>query len=592
MSTHGPNAMVSHAALPLDVAILVLGATVAGFIARRSGQPTIIAYLVAGVVLGPIGLGVVQVSELTETLSELGLAFLLFLLGIKMRLDDVRHLIGPILKISLPQLVAVATIGTAVALVLGFGTIQAAFIGLAVAYSSTAVVLKLLTDNRETEALHGRLDVGVLLVQDVAVVVLLAVLAAGRPDSATQVVTTLAVVLALVAVIAAAAVLASKYALPAIFSRIADNEEVFLLVALSWAFLFVFVAEEIDLILGPLGIEAYLSVEMGAFLAGLAIAQLPYSKELQDRVNPLTDLFVMLFFAAVALSLDASDLLFHWEAAVVAAAVLMLAKFLIFFPLLTWQRFDVEASFLGSLYMVQVSEFAIVVGVAGVQGGFIGVEVLGFLTLVALLTMSASVYLIEFRDTLLARMRPYLHRLEASETMTAQRREYAGHAVVIGYDDVTRHLLGYLDEHFEDIVVVDRREDHVAELAEADHDALFGDIGRSTIREAVGLERAAFVLSSSDQPEIGLTILEETPDDATVILEAIDAADARDLYDAGATYVIRTVHLAGDRLTAYLAARLDHPAAFEDAIERDVGILRSPEPFPNVHERMARELDD
>jgi len=552
--------MVSEVALSLDLAIILLAATVAGFLAKQTGQPTIIAYILAGVVVGPVGLGIVEVTELTETLSELGLAFLLFLLGIKMRIDEIRHILAPIVKISLPQMAGVAAVGTGVSLALGFDTIESVIIGLAVMYSSTAVVIKMLTDLDETTTLHGKMDVGILLMQDVVVVIILAVLAAGRPDSATEVATTLAVVLTLVAIITVAALAASKYALPPVFRRVADNRQLFFLIALSWAFLFVFVSDNVNLFLAPLGITAYLSIEMGAFLAGVAIAQLPYSKELQDRVNPLTDLFVMIFFASVALSLDAGELFFYWEQAVVAAVVLMVGKFVIFFVLLSWQRFDSETTFFGSLYMIQVSEFGVVVAAAAVAGEFIGVEILGFLTLVALLTMGVSVYFFAFGDALFERAGPYLSRFEAEETFTEQKREYTDHAVVVGYDDLTRNVLGLLEDYYDDLVVVDRRTDHVAQLEAEGYDAVFGDIASSSIRKDVALEKADFVLSSSDSVDVGKKILRETSDDATVVLEANDPGDVRDLYDRGADYVIRSVSLSSDRLVDYLGALLEEPA--------------------------------
>ena len=584
--------MVTEAALTVDLAIILLSATILGFLAKQTGQPTIIAYIVAGVLIGPAVLGIVEVSELTETLSELGLAFLLFLLGIKMRLADVRHILSPIVKISIPQMTAVAAVGAGVSLALGFGPVEALIVGLAVMYSSTAVVIKMLTDKDEATTLHGKIDVGVLLAQDVVVVILLAVLAAGRPESAAEVATTLAVVLTLVAIITAAALLASKYALPAVFRRIADNKDVFFLVAISWAFIFVFVSDEINLFLAPLGIEAYLSIEMGAFLAGLAIAQLPYSKELQDRVNPLTDLFVMVFFASVALDIDASELLFYWQEAVVAALVLMPAKFLIFFALINWQRFDVETTFLGSLYMIQVSEFGIVVGVAALAGGFIGVEVLGFLTLTAMLTMAVSVYFIEFGPRLFDRLEPSLSRFEPEETFAEGKKEYRDHVVAIGYDEVTRSVLALLDEYYDDVVVVDRRVDHIEALSDAGFDSIFGDFASSTVRKDAALKRAEFVLSSSDQLAVNKALLREVDDEAIVFVEAKSAEDARELYDCGADYVITSVDLAAERLASYLEAYLEGRPGLDRAVESDAELLRNPEPFPSVHERMVSDLDD
>ena len=584
--------MVSEVTLTVDLAVILLSATIVGFAAKRTGQPTIIAYIVAGVLLGPAALGIVEVGELTETLSELGLAFLLFLLGIKMRIEEIRHVLAPIVRISIPQMIAVALVGGGISLALGFTPVESLLIGLAVMYSSTAVVIKMLTDKGEATSLHGKIDVGVLLVQDIVVVIILAVLAAGRPESAAEVATTLAVVLTLVAIVTVAAIAASQYLLPRVFRRIADDKEVFFLVAISWAFLFVFVSENVNLFLAPFGIEAYLSIEMGAFLAGLAIAQLPYSKELQDRVNPLTDLFVMVFFVSVALDLEANELLFYWEEALIAALVLMPAKLVIFFYLIDRQGFDLETTFLGSVNMMQISEFGIIVGVAAQQGGFIGVEVLGFLTLLALVTMSVSVYFIEYNSRLFELARPYLSRWDTESEFEGGRKEYRDHAVVIGYDEVTKNALPLLAEHYEDVVVVDRRADHVETLDSEGYDAVYGDFRSATIRKDVALKKAEFVLSSSVQLEVNKALLEEVGGDATVIVEAERTEDARELYERGAHYVIVSDRLAADRLADYLEAYLLGNEALEQAIRSDIELLESPDPFPGTHERLQGGLDD
>ena len=584
--------MVLEAALTTELAIILLSATLVGFIAKQTGQPTIIAYIVTGIVLGPAVLGVVEVTELTETLSELGLAFLLFLLGIKMRLDEIRHVLTPIVKVSIPQMIAVAAVGMGSALALGFDPLESFIVGLAVMYSSTAVVIKMLTDKDEATSLHGKIDVGVLLVQDIVVVIILAVLAAGRPDDLTAVATTLGVVLVLVATITVAAVAASQYVLPPVFRRIADNKEVFFLIAISWAFLFVFVSDNINLFLAPLGIEAYLSIEMGAFLAGLAIAQLPYSKELQDRVNPLTDLFVMVFFVSVALDLDAGELLFYWQEAVIAAAILMPAKFVIFFYLIDWQGFSVETTFLGSINMIQISEFGIIVGVAALEGGFIDVEVLGFLTLLAVLTMSVSVYFVEFNHRLFERVEPYLDRFDTGDGFEGGKKEYADHAVVVGYDEVTRHALPLLSTYYEDVVVVDRRTDHIETLESEGYDAVYGDFTNSTIRKDAALKKAGFVLSSSVQMEVNKAILREIDEDTIVFAEAESIEDEHRLYERGAHCVIRSTELAADRLAEYLLAYVEDRPALRRAIAEDIELLRSPEPFPDTYERIRGGLDD
>jgi len=230
--------MVSEIGLASDLAVVLLAAAAMAFLAKRTGQPTIIAYILTGIILGPAVLDVVTPGTLIDTVAELGLAFLLFLLGIKMRLGEIRHVLEPIVRISLPQMTLVALAGFLTALALGFDLGVAVLVGLAVMYSSTAVVIKMLTDKNEATSLHGKIDVGVLLVQDIVVVIILAVLAAGEPESLVDIGGTLAVVLVLVALVGAAAIGASQYLLPGLFRRIADNKDVFFLVAIAWAFLY------------------------------------------------------------------------------------------------------------------------------------------------------------------------------------------------------------------------------------------------------------------------------------------------------------------------------------------------------------------
>ena len=551
--------MSADPALAPDIGVIVVLAAVVGLVARRLGQPVIVAYVVTGLLLGPAAFEIVAVDQLTETVAELGLAFLLFFLGIKMRIEDIRHIVGPVLEISLPQMFLVAATGTGTALALGFGVSASVLIGLAVMYSSTAVVIKMLKDRGNTTALHGRIAVGVLLVQDVVVVIVLAVLAAGQPDAVSDIFRTLLIVLGLVVAIGVAAVAASRYLLPPLFRRIAGNKDAFFLVALSWGFLFILLAE----VLG-------LSIEMGAFLAGLSIAQLPYSTTLQDRINPLTDLFILVFFVSVGLRLEATDLFAFWQEAIVASAVLIPAKFLIFVVLIGWQGFDAETTVLGSVSMVQVSEFGIVVGAAAAAEGFIDDDVLGFLTLVALTTMSLSTYAIGYGPQLYERL---ASALEWSET-TDSPDDDGGHAVVVGYDDVTGPALPRLAEHYTDIVVVDRDPTHIDRLEDAGYEVVFGDIRRQTVQRAAGVGKAAFVLSSSDRLSVNETLLEETGDDATVIAEASRATDARELYDRGTQYVVMRDHLAGDRLATVLEAYLTDDALFESISESDHDRLR------------------
>ncbi|AUX07913.1 Kef-type K+ transport system, membrane component [Halalkaliarchaeum desulfuricum] len=566
--------MVAEAIEPgllTDFGYIIVAAAVVGFLAARTGQPTIIAYILTGLLLGPAVFGLVSPSVLTETMAELGLAFLLFLLGIKMRIDEIRHVLAPIVKISIPQMALVALVGFGTALLLGFSQWESVIIGLAVMYSSTAVIIKMLTDKGTATTLHGKIDIGVLLVQDIVVVILLAILAAGQPDSAVDVLTTLGIVLALVVAIGVVAMVASRYVLPPIFRRIADDTQVFFLIAISWVFLFLFVSQELDL-----------SIEMGAFLAGIAIAQMPYSKELQAKVAPLTDLFILVFFVSVSLELEAADLFTFWQEAVIAALVLIPAKFVVFFYLIDWQGFDIETTFLGSVNMMQVSEFGLIVGAVAVTGGFIDEGILGFLTLVALLTMSLSVYFIKYNASLFERVRPALDRWAGDDEGRPELDEYHDHVVVVGFDEIARRAMLLLDDRYEQIVVIDRNVSEIDAIEAAGYDAIFGDAKYEKIRKEARVKYADFVFSSSVQTDVNELLLEDAGADTTVFVEAEWPQNAIELYDQGADFVAVTPQLSAEQLQQYLVTYLTNPSEFEDTLRADLEILRSEELFPQT----------
>ncbi len=569
----------SEVALATDFAIIIVAAAVMGIIAVRTGQPTIIAYILTGILIGPAILGIVEPGVLTETMAELGLAFLLFLLGIKMRLDEIRDVLSPIVKISIPQMALVALVGTGLAITLGFGLWESVLIGLAVMYSSTAVIIKLLTEKGTATSLHGKLDIGVLLVQDIVVVILLAILVAGVPDEPLELAITLGTVLGLVVVIGVVAILSSRYLLPPLFRVIASDRQVFFLIAISWAFLFLYVSQELEL-----------SIEMGAFLAGIAIAQMPYSKELQARVSPLTDLFILVFFVSVSLELGVGELTEFWQEALLAAVVLIPTKFVIFFALLNLQGFDLETTFLGSINMVQVSEFGLIVGTVAVAGGIIDEGVLGFLTILALLTMSVSVYFIAFNSIIFDRLQPTLERW-GGEGTRPQPREYRDHAVIVGFDEIARRVIMLLENEYEQIVVIDRHVSEIEAIEAAGYHAVFGDSKFEYIRDEAGIDTADFVFSSSVQTDINHIILNEVKDDATVFVEAEWPADAAELYEHGAHFVVLAPYFSAEQLKRYLEAYFTNPSAFDTVLADDITILQSSELFPTARQPWGDQYD-
>ncbi|XVH32536.1 cation:proton antiporter [Haloferacaceae archaeon DSL9] len=548
-----------------DFALIILTAVSLGYIFRLTGQPTIVAYIFTGLVLGPVVLGVIPgEGQLVELMSELGLGFLLFLLGLKMRIDDIREILGPIINIAVWQTILQTALAFAVAYALGFDLLQTTIIALATVFGATPVIVKVLADKDELTSLPGKIDVGVLILQDIYLVVLLAVLSAESLGNPSEIAVSVATIFALMAAIGAFSYLSARYFLPRLFRAVAGDREAFFMVGVAWAFLFIYASLELDL-----------SLEVGAFLAGLSLAQVRYTSELTERIRPLTDLFMVVFFSSIGLQLQAGELFAYWQEALLASAALMVGNFLIMFFLIDYENFTPETSFLGSINMAQVSEFSLVVGALAVSRGFIGQEILGYLSLMAIVTMSFSTYLIKYNHDLYRLSKPLWDRFESPDKRDVDLRVYRDHAVVVGLDEVTEPALPILEEHVDDVVIVDRNPSTAERLEDAGYDFIYGDFKHNELRKSAALKRASIVLSSSVQGEINRIAIRESKPDAIVIAEAESVEQALDLYDAGAHYVTLPTVLTGLKIRDYLRQYFEDRDAFLATVNTDIEQLRT-----------------
>lgn len=542
--------MAEPAFMVADLGILIATATVLSILARKTRQPKIVAYIVTGLLLGPAILNLVGETSTISLMSELGLPFLLFLLGIELRFDEVKPLLKPVLKISALQMILTGGLGFFIARFFAFDVLSSVIIGFAVMYGSTAVIVKLLTEKGEHATVPGKIDIGVLLVQDIVVIILLAVVSSGATDMASLALNVFEFLL-LTCTAGAITVLAVRHLLPQITKIPLQDIQTFLVHGIAWLFVFLHLAAFLDL-----------SMEIGAFLAGLALGQLPYRTEFREQIRPLTALFVAIFFITIGLGMNHETLLLYWKEAVLASLILMIGKFTIMFGLTNWQGFLPETSFKSAINMTQTSEFSIVLASIALSQGYISEGVLGFISLVALLTMGASSYLISYNDQIYARFRhllDYFHSEEKSDVDVLRLEE---HAIVVGYNEVVDKIVPLIKDQVDDVVVVDRDPLNEENIDELDCHYIFGDFVHAGIREAAGLERARVIISFSRDMEANMKILEEKPSEALTFLRASDREEAGELYDVGADFILRKDALAAEEFIDTLETYVEEPGAF------------------------------
>ncbi len=363
---------------------LILGITAAvGAIAVRLRQPVLIAYIVVGIVVGPAVLGLVQAHDQIDLLAQIGVSVLLFVVGLRLDLTHVRH-IGPVaLATGLGQLAFTILFGFVLLLLLGKGYVEAFYVAVALTFSSTIIIVKLLSDKRELDSLHGRIAVGFLIVQDIAVVFAMLAMSSlrGAADE-LPLETVLSLLLRITAAVALLYVL-MRYVLPTLVRNMARSQELLLLFAVAWG-----------TGLAALGEWAGFSKEAGAFLAGFSLASTSYREAMSARLTGLRDFLLLFFFVDLGAKLDFSTLGDELVPAAVLSAFVLIGNPLIVMAIMGFMGYRRRTGFLAGLTVAQISEFSIVFIAMGISLGHIGPQALGLTTLVGIVTITLSTYMI------------------------------------------------------------------------------------------------------------------------------------------------------------------------------------------------------
>ena len=381
-----------------EFALLLLMSAAAGAVLLRLRQPVLIAYIVIGIVAGPAVLGVVTAHDQIDLLAQVGVAVLLFVVGLKLELQHIRH-IGPVaLATGLGQLAFTIVIGFLIILAMGKGWVEALYVAVALTFSSTIIIVKLLSDKREIDSLHGRIAVGFLIVQDLAVVIAMMVMSAMRSDGGEGSLLALAGSLSLRLGIAVVGMyLLMRYVLPRVVDRMAQSQELLLIFAIAWG-----------TGLAALGEWAGFSKEAGAFLAGFSLASTHYRDAINARLTGIRDFLLLFFFIDLGAKLDFSTLGGEvWPAAVLSLFVLI-GNPLIVMAIMGYMGYRRRTGFLCGLTVAQISEFSIIFVAMGISLGHVDNGALGLTTLVGLVTIALSTYMILYSHPLYERLAPWL----------------------------------------------------------------------------------------------------------------------------------------------------------------------------------------
>jgi Kef-type K+ transport system membrane component KefB len=519
-----------------------------GLLAHFSRQPLILAYLIAGFCIGPFGAGWVKSQESISVISELGLIFMLFMIGLEIDLKKIVRAGKVILFAAGGQLLGGCLLGVlffaGIGLSLGGGHFDAVYLCVACALSSTVIIVKVLYEKRELDTLPGRITLGVLVLQDIFAILFLAV----QPSLANLEVSVILISIGRVAVLVAAALLVSRYVLPRLFHQIARRPELILLGALAWCFLVAETAEQLSL-----------SREMGALIAGVSLSTFPYALDVTAKVTTLRDFFITLFFVALGMTIPVPGLSVIGLALMIAAFTVVSRLVTTFAPLYLMKQ-GLRASLLPALNLAQISEFSLVVIQTGVSDHHIAAETanatsFAFVVLAVLSTfaMSRSDEITRWAIGPLKRigLRDLDHGNGHGEEGQEGGHGEARRIVILGFFRAASALLAEIERQapvlLEQITVIDFNPNVYQTLLSRGLHVIYGDISSADTLLHAGVGKSEMIIlsvpdallkgASNEKLVRHVRTLNPT---AMIVATADLLSDVGELYEAGASYVTVT----------------------------------------------------
>jgi Kef-type K+ transport system membrane component KefB/Trk K+ transport system NAD-binding subunit len=526
-----------HLDILTQIAVAIVIATACAFVAKFTRQPLILGYIAAGILIGPTeGFGWISPHDI-EPIAELGLILLLFMIGLEIDLKKLRQA-GPVVaSAGIAQFLICAALGLAVAPVLGFefggGRFDAVYFAVAMALSSTMIVVKILYDKSELDTVPGRITLGVLVFQDVWAILFLAV----QPDLQNPAPMMLLASLAKGVAVVIFALAASRFVLPVLFRSIAKIPELMVLGALGWCFLIVLVAAQLGL-----------SKEMGALIAGVALSTFPYNLDVIAKVISLRDFFITLFFVTLGSQIPRPtfDVLLL---ALTASAFLVASRFIALTPLLYMLDSGTRVSLIPAINLSQISEFSLVICTLGVGLGHVNQRLLSIVVLTLVMTAIGSTYAILYNYEIYRAINPLLVRLGLKDRAEARAARDGGRPIVfLGFFRTASSLLHELldlDPRLADqIAVVDFNPEVKTELDRRGIAAVYGDISHPDTLHHAQIHDAEVLLCTIPNSVLKGTTNEQLLQTAAAIapkarriVTADTLASARDLYARGASFV-------------------------------------------------------
>lgn len=542
--------------------VLVLAAGISA-VMRLFRQPLILGYIITGVVAGPSLFNLIHNHSAFESFSEIGIALLLFIVGLGLNLATIRNLGKPVFIVAAVNTLLIGSVSYGLALLLNFSPVEALVIGIGMIFSSTIVVIKALSDKKSISRLYGRIAVGIVVVEDVlATIALLVITAIGGGASINEFESLIMRGIGL----GLGLVILGIFVLPRLTKFFASSQELLFMFALMWA---LGVASLFQL--------AGFSIEIGALFAGVTLASMPYAVEISNRLKPLRDFFLVLFFVGLGerLSLQSiSDVLLP---ALLFTGLVVLFKTMVIVFTLGRLNYTEQTSYKVAIHLSQISEFSVILAVLAQTSGIVGEHVTNFMTLTALITIGVSTYLMHYDDKIYRSLEKAFKFIERPNPVLDSQHAGNGYKLILfGYHKGGHEFVKTFRDMRKKYVVVDYNPE-VIEIMERQHiNHVFGDAADYELLDEIGVHRADLVVSTITDLETNLLLVRHVTQwnpDGVFICHANSYDHAAQLYEHGAAYVMLPHFIGSEQMSAFIRRNGSDRDAFEKYRKRHIVTL-------------------
>ncbi len=530
--------------LLLDLSLVIVVATIFGFLALKFKQPLILGYVLGGILLGPI-LGIVKTTEPLLLLSELGVALLLFAIGLELDFKRIREVGLLSAIIGLLQVILTTIFSLILLYFFNLPLLVSFYFSLLIAFSSTIVVVKLLHEKKELESLHGELALGILVIQDIIAVLVLSFLPLINDFSITKLTPFIIHLVEYLIII----FLISKYFLNWFLRQITKYTELAFISALTFVFLLGFLAQLLDL-----------SFSIGAFIAGVLFSSSITQTEVLGRIKPLKDFFIVLFFATFGMQIAFNNFSTVIKYILPLLLLVLLLKPLIIYFISKIFGYGFRTAILTSIVLAQSGEFALVLADVGFKLKHLQSEHLSIISLIVLITMTLSAYMIKYDQKIYEFIvRKFKFNLKEfhyhKDYLERHSKKLKSHYIIFGYHLLAEGLIERLEEDKKTVLIVDHNPEKIKELYNLGKRALLLELDNVDAYEKLNLHKAKAVISTINHLHGNLTLIRHSKlisPKVKVIVTTNNEHDYKLLKEAGADFVALPLFLAGKEMADHI----------------------------------------